>query len=181
MKIVAIIGSPHGMKGNTGTLLHGMLEAMRAEGAEVAVFSLTEYDVKPCAGCERCHITGHCAITDDFDTIQQTFAYADGLVLASWRQLVDGSAANAGAEALLAAARRPAVRVGVQTAADLGAATGDTVTVAAGSGSLTLPLLVEPSMAEGVVWVPGNFFTGSLGELAVAPGADVTVTRGGEL
>ncbi len=92
MKIVAIIGSPHGMKGNTGTLLHGMLEAMRAEGAEVAVFSLTEYDVKPCAGCERCHITGHCAITDDFDTIQQTFAYADGLVLASPNYIVSVSA-----------------------------------------------------------------------------------------
>jgi NADH-quinone oxidoreductase subunit G len=108
-------------------------------------------------------------------------ASGDHLVLASWRQLVDGSAANAGADELLAAARKPAVRVGVQTAADLGAATGDTVTVAAGSGSLTLPLAVEPSMAEGVVWVPGNFFTGSLGELAAAPGADVNVTRGGEL
>ena len=103
------------------------------------------------------------------------------LTLASWRQLVDGSAANDGATALLEAARKPVVRVGVQTAAGLGAKSGDAVTVAAGNGTLTLPLAVEPTMADGVVWVPGNFFTGSLGELAAAPGADVTVSLGGVL
>lgn len=92
MKIVAILGSPRGMSGNTGMLLDGMLDAMRAEGAEVTLFTLTEYDVQPCTGCERCHVTGHCPIMDDFDTIQQTFDHADGLVLASPNYIVSVSA-----------------------------------------------------------------------------------------
>ena len=92
MKIVAVIGSPHGMKGSTGILLDGVLDAVRAAGAEATVFSLTEQDVQPCRGCDRCHITGHCAISDDFDGIQQTFAYADGLILASPNYIVSVSA-----------------------------------------------------------------------------------------
>jgi len=83
MKIAAIIGSPHGMKGQTGILLGGMLDAIREAGAEVATFSLSELTVKPCQACDACHNKGLCAINDDFNTVKKAFQEADGLILAS--------------------------------------------------------------------------------------------------
>ena len=37
MKIVAILGSPHGLKGNTGYLLTSLADAARVDGAEVQI------------------------------------------------------------------------------------------------------------------------------------------------
>ena len=106
-------------------------------------------------------------------------AKASGLVLASWRQLIDGSASNAGSDALLATAHAPVVRLSPASAAKVEAADGDPVVLSAGGKHVTLPLVIEPTMVDGVAWLPGNYFTGSIGELAVSPGASVTVTRGG--
>jgi len=106
-------------------------------------------------------------------------AKASGLVLASWRQLIDGSASNAGSDALLATAHAPVVRLSPASAAKVEAANGDPVVLSAGGKHVTLPLVIEPTMVDGVAWLPGNYFTGSIGELAVSPGASVTVTRGG--
>ena len=83
MKIVAIIGSPHGMNGNTGTLLEGMLQSMRKAGADVDTYALSSLNVQPCRGCDCCHIHGTCAIDDDYSTLRSALAAADGLVLAS--------------------------------------------------------------------------------------------------
>jgi len=83
MKIVSIIGSPHGMKGQTGILLDGMLDAVRGTGAEVTAFSLSSLTVKPCQACDTCHKKGICAINDDFNTVKRAFEDADGLILAS--------------------------------------------------------------------------------------------------
>jgi multimeric flavodoxin WrbA len=83
MKLVAILGSPRGMQGNTGTLLDGVLQGARDAGAAVTIFSLAELDVQPCRGCEGCHITGVCPISDDFAPIKAAMEEADGLVLAS--------------------------------------------------------------------------------------------------
>ena len=52
------------------------------------------------------------------------------------------------------------------------------VTVTAAGGSVTLPLFVEDSMVDGVVWIPGNRGGAGLGELRVTAGASVTVTGG---
>ena len=103
---------------------------------------------------------------------------ASGLVLASWRLLIDGSAANDGAPALLATAKKPVARLGEATASELGLADGDLVTVGAGNGELTLPLVVEPTMVDGVVWVPGNIDGAGLGELAVTATQPVQVSGG---
>lgn len=83
MKIVAILGSPHGMKGSTGQLLEGLLQGANKAGAKITTFSLAELKVKPCVSCEQCHITGKCPIKDDFNTIKEAITKADGLVLAS--------------------------------------------------------------------------------------------------
>lgn len=107
-----------------------------------------------------------------------TSTAADGLVLASWRQLIDGSASNALADSLVATAKPAVARLSPATAAGLGVTSGDDVTITAGGGSWTLPLVLEDTMVDGVVWVPGNWFDGSLGELRVTTGATVKVTGG---
>ncbi|OPZ87241.1 MAG: NAD(P)H dehydrogenase (quinone) [bacterium ADurb.Bin429] len=92
MRLVAIIGSPHGMKGNTAVLLDGVMRGARAAGAEVTLVSLAEYTVQPCNGCEACHITGVCPIRDDFTTIKDAMLAADGVVLASPNYIISVSA-----------------------------------------------------------------------------------------
>jgi len=83
MNIVTVIGSPHGMKGNTGQLLSRVEESLKASGAEVTQFDVTRMDVKPCRGCGACHKTGQCVIKDDFKGIEAALLKADGIVLAS--------------------------------------------------------------------------------------------------
>jgi len=83
MKLVAILGSPHGMKGNTGQLLQGVLDGARSAGMETTLFSLAELTVKPCVACDCCHKTGKCSIKDDFETLKHAMCTADAIVLAS--------------------------------------------------------------------------------------------------
>jgi len=83
MNIVTVIGSPNGMKGNTGRLLSSVEASLKASGAEVTQFVVARMDVKPCRGCGSCHKTGQCVIKDDFQKIEAAFMKADGIVLAS--------------------------------------------------------------------------------------------------
>ena len=106
----------------------------------------------------------------------------DELVLASWRMQLDDSHALAG-EPYLAATARPAVaRLSPTTAATFGIETGpDSVTGADlvltnDRGELTLPLLVEPTLVDGVVWVPARApGLGVAEHLALLPGDLVDV------
>ena len=76
-------------------------------------------------------------------------------VLAGWRMLLDAGRLQDG-EPHLAGTARPAVaRLSAATAAGLGAADGEPVTVSTGQGSTTLPLEIT-EMADGVVWLPLN-------------------------
>lgn len=92
MKIVAVLGSPHGMTGATGTLLNGVLQGAIEAGAEVETFSLHEYKVEPCVACDSCHISGACAISDDFEKIYAALQQADGVVMASPNYIISVSA-----------------------------------------------------------------------------------------
>jgi multimeric flavodoxin WrbA len=83
MKVVAVIGSPHGMEGNTGQLLQPLLDAVKRAGGETKVFLLSEMEVQPCRACDCCHRVGTCRVDDDFEMIRRTVGSADGLVLAS--------------------------------------------------------------------------------------------------
>ncbi|MDY0301508.1 MAG: flavodoxin family protein [Trichlorobacter sp.] len=82
MKIVAIIASPHGMKGNTGRLLEEVLAGLEPE-AELELLELSRLNVKPCTGCDHCHKTGVCPIKDDYEPIKKSLLAADGFILAS--------------------------------------------------------------------------------------------------
>ena len=83
MKILAIMGSPHGMQGNTGRLLEEVLAGVRQEGGEVELVSLSGAKVLPCVSCELCHKTGRCLINDDFEEIKEKLQSCDGFIFAS--------------------------------------------------------------------------------------------------
>ena len=83
MNILAIMGSPHGMKGNTGRLLDEVLAGVRQEGGDVELVSLAEKKVLPCVSCELCHKTGRCHIGDDFEEIERQLLACDGFIFAS--------------------------------------------------------------------------------------------------
>lgn len=83
MKVIAIIGSPHGMKGTTSQVANYILEGAQKAGAETVTFSLSDLMVQPCKGCDVCGKTGTCVIDDDYKVIKQTMIEADGIILAS--------------------------------------------------------------------------------------------------
>ncbi len=82
LKITVIIGSPRGMKGNTGRLLKEVMAGVE-EGAEIELFDLSAIGVTPCSGCEQCHKTGICNIKDDYQIIKESLLNSDAFILAS--------------------------------------------------------------------------------------------------
>ncbi len=103
-------------------------------------------------------------------------SHGEGPVLASWRVLVDDSAANDHEAPLLATAPKPVARLSVATAAELGLATGDRARVSGPSGWMDLPVEVTEQMVDGVVWVPGNSGT-PVTALGVLAGDQVRVAK----
>jgi NADH-quinone oxidoreductase subunit G len=94
----------------------------------------------------------------------------EGLVLSTWKQLLDRGSMQDGDDNLRATARGPVAKVG-QPVFD---ACGPTVTVTGDRGSVTLPAEVG-DLPDGVVWVPANSAGhGVLADLA-SPGSRVTV------
>ena len=83
MKILAIIGSPRGMQGNTGRLLEELLSGASEAGAETEILSLKTMNVQPCVACDICHTTGVCNIKDDYESIKEKLLACDGFILAS--------------------------------------------------------------------------------------------------
>jgi multimeric flavodoxin WrbA len=83
LKIVSILGSPHGLKGNTGRLLKVVLEGAEKQGAKTETITLPGHTVLPCRACDLCHKKGRCVQKDEFESIKHKILEADGLVLAS--------------------------------------------------------------------------------------------------
>ncbi len=96
-------------------------------------------------------------------------------VLASWHLLVDAGALQDGEPHLAGTGRVAVARVSAATAATLGSA-GVVRVSGAGRGSITLPVVATPGMADGVVWLPANSPGANTARmLGVWPGASVTV------
>ncbi|PRC45527.1 NADH-quinone oxidoreductase subunit G, partial [Mycobacterium sp. ITM-2017-0098] len=98
-------------------------------------------------------------------------------VLSGWRMLLDAGRLQDGEPYLAGTARTPAARLSGATAAEIGTAPGELLTVSTDRGSITLPLEVA-DMADRVVWLPLN----SPGchvhrELGVTTGAVVSLGR----
>jgi NADH-quinone oxidoreductase subunit G len=76
-------------------------------------------------------------------------------VLTGWRMLLDSGRLQDGEPHLAGTARQPVVRLSADTAAEIGAAEGDSVTVGTSRGSISLPLVIT-DMPDRVVWLPLN-------------------------
>jgi NADH-quinone oxidoreductase subunit G len=100
-------------------------------------------------------------------------------VLAGWRMLLDAGSLQDGEPNLAGTARPPLVRLSAVTAAEIGAAHGDPVTVSSHRGALTLPLAVT-DLPDRVVWLPLNSPGCSVyRQLGASLGAVVRIRRAG--
>ncbi|MGA6204233.1 NADH-quinone oxidoreductase subunit G [Nocardia testacea] len=98
-------------------------------------------------------------------------------VLASWRMLLDRGRMQDGEPNLAGIARPPVARLSAATAAEVGAADGDPLTVTTPRGAVTLPLTVT-EMPDRVVWLPMNSPGCSIHtDLGARPGDVVTLRR----
>ncbi|WP_179476351.1 NADH-quinone oxidoreductase subunit G, partial [Mycolicibacterium vinylchloridicum] len=99
-------------------------------------------------------------------------------VLAGWRLLLDDGRLQDGEPFLAGTAHPVVVRLSAATAAGIGAADGDVVTVSTGRGAVSLPLVVT-EMPDGVVWLPLNSPGSAVHEqLGVTTGAVVRIGKG---
>ena len=92
MKTLGIVGSPRGLKGNTGRLMMEVLKAAEAEGASVKAIALPGDTVLPCTACNTCHKKGYCPQKDDFENIREEIIGSDGVVIASPNYIFNVSA-----------------------------------------------------------------------------------------
>ncbi|RLP11974.1 NADH-quinone oxidoreductase subunit G [Propionibacterium australiense] len=79
-----------------------------------------------------------------------------GMVLASWRLLMDNSAALDGADFARAATEPLSIALSPADAEALGVDAGTPVRISGPAGSLQLPVRIESDMMPGVVWAPFN-------------------------
>jgi len=96
-------------------------------------------------------------------------------VLATWRQLLDDGALQAGEDALAGTRRAPVLRACAATAAGLGLVNGQQVAVATEHGAVTVALEVS-DVVDGVVFLAAGAATTAV--LRAAHGDLVTVTGG---
>ncbi|HWG94589.1 MAG TPA: NADH-quinone oxidoreductase subunit G [Mycobacteriales bacterium] len=99
-------------------------------------------------------------------------------VLASWHWLLDDGSLQDGEPFLAGTAKAPRLHLSPATAAEVGAAEGDLVTVSSDRGSVTLPLVVA-DLPDRVVWVPMRTPDAAVRrDLAVLPGSVVRLSAG---
>ncbi|MFZ5852850.1 MAG: molybdopterin dinucleotide binding domain-containing protein, partial [Actinomycetota bacterium] len=100
-------------------------------------------------------------------------------VLATWPMLLDRGRLQDGEPHLAGTARRAVARLSAATAAEVGVAAGEPVTVRTGRGAVVLPVEVTP-MPDRVVWLPTNSAGSAVRrDLGALAGDVVTLTVGG--
>ncbi|OPY36262.1 MAG: Iron-sulfur flavoprotein [Methanoregula sp. PtaU1.Bin051] len=80
--VLGISGSPH-RHGNTETLLDRFLEGVQDAGASVDKIVLKTLRYSPCRGCNACHNTGVCIVSDDAITLYERILSSDCVAVAS--------------------------------------------------------------------------------------------------
>ncbi|WP_084505375.1 NADH-quinone oxidoreductase subunit G [Nocardia harenae] len=93
-------------------------------------------------------------------------------ILTGWRMLLDRGRLQDGEDALAGSARAAVVRLSADTAAEIGAAPGEPVTVRTAHGAITLPLVVA-DLPDRVVWLPWNSPGSTVGATLRARQGDV--------
>jgi NADH-quinone oxidoreductase subunit G len=100
-------------------------------------------------------------------------------VLTTWHLLLDAGRLQDGEPWLAGTARRPVARLSAATAAEVGVADGELLTVSTDRGALTLPVAIT-ELPDRAVWLPTHQ-TGYpvRSSLAADTGSVVTLSRGG--
>lgn len=83
MKVLGIIGSPHGKNSSTLRLLEAAIEGASQAGAAVEIVDITKLRINYCKGCGNCYYNGKCAQDDDFNYVLGKILAADGIILGS--------------------------------------------------------------------------------------------------
>lgn len=100
-----------------------------------------------------------------------------GLVLDTWKQLIDDGLGQVGQPGYSATARRAVIKASASTLAAAGVQPGELATISSANGSITLPTeAVE--MADEVVWVPTNNGAHVISTLGAVAGQSVTLSGG---
>ncbi len=95
--------------------------------------------------------------------------------LASWPMMLDRGRLQDGEAYLAGTAHRAVARISSATAAEIGLAVGDALSVSTGHGTITLPAVIT-AMPDRVVWVPSNSSGSVVREtLRTAPGTLVSI------
>jgi NADH-quinone oxidoreductase subunit G len=101
------------------------------------------------------------------------------LVLATWHELIDAGRGTDGDDNLASTAKPARVVLSKQTAADLGIADGQKVTVSTARGSIVVPAVIGDAV-DGAAWLPTNHRDASVrATLGASHGDTVTLTAGG--
>jgi multimeric flavodoxin WrbA len=82
VRVLGISGSPH-RHGNTETLLDRFLDGTQDTGASADKVILRDLRYSPCKGCNTCHRTGECIVSDDLSPIFDHILEVDCLAVAS--------------------------------------------------------------------------------------------------
>ena len=80
--VLGIAASPR-RNGNTDLLLREVLRGAADAGAAVEFLAIRDHRFAPCIECNRCQVTGACAVTDGMAEIYEKLVAADHLVFAS--------------------------------------------------------------------------------------------------
>lgn len=99
-------------------------------------------------------------------------------VLASWKLLLDGGRLQDGEPHLAATAKKAEARISAGTAAEVGVADGEWLTVRTGTGQVSVPVRVT-DMPDRVVWLPENSNGSTLHQLLGAGAGQVVKLAGG--
>ena len=85
MKIVAVNGSPKGIKSNTKVMLDAIMNSYHKKGHDAHTINLSEYEIKYCTGCYACWTTspGKCVQNDDVHTLIDIISDSNLLILGS--------------------------------------------------------------------------------------------------
>lgn len=79
--VLAITSSPR-HPSNSETLLDYAVEGCRETGASVEKIRLTDFMIRPCIGCNGCHKTTRCVLSDDYQMLHDKLQNANHLIFA---------------------------------------------------------------------------------------------------
>lgn len=83
MKLLAISGSPR-PNSNSRVLIDHAIKPFKEANWEIALFDISEFDIRPCDGCDICLSNGNkCVIDDDMHKIYKEFFECDAMIVSS--------------------------------------------------------------------------------------------------